>query len=142
MDWDIFKKLVERKVDNAAIHTSYGHLVELSSKINGNIEENLHKLGIIRGNEIKENILSENVEDTIINLWISLFNYRPTINRNGNDLLIIDNRCPLCTNISVDFHYCSFIAGIVEAVIDKKCFEEKCKALGEEECIYRVKNIV
>ena len=143
MDWIVFKKLVEKKISSVAVHASYRHLVELSLRMGGDIEKNLHDLGIVRGNEIRENISGKNVEEKVLNLWTALFNYKPIINREWRgDLLIIDEKCPLCTNISVDFHYCNFIAGIVEAVIGKECFEEKCRAIGDDKCIYRVKKVV
>ena len=69
---------------------------------------------------------------------------RAEVNAAGDIIYLADANCPLCIGVELDskeMHYCEFVAGVFEAVFDLRGFtgsvqEEKCKAVGDEECLW------
>ena len=67
---------------------------------------------------------------------------RAEVNETGDTIFLGDANCPLCNDVELDakdMRYCEFVAGVFEAVLDLRDFqgtvrEEKCKAIGDEEC--------
>lgn len=69
---------------------------------------------------------------------------RAEVNDAGDEIYLGDANCLLCEGVELDskeMRYCEFVAGIFEAGLALRGFkgtvrEEKCKATGDDECLW------